>query len=129
MSTPKQRRDEHLRKTAREGPRKRLIGALTGGPLGILLPAIGLLAWASANGGLAEWELEPRGGISALVTVLLMTAVGVGFPAGLFGAVLARRLRTSRKATWTEGATAFVGALLAGLLVALPIGWLLLRDT
>ncbi|NNJ24197.1 hypothetical protein [Alienimonas chondri] len=127
MSSPKQRRDEHLRRTAREAPRRRLIGALVGGPVGLLAPLAGLLGWASANGGLESWGLEPEGGTGALVVAASMLAIGVGFPIGLLGAMLARRLKTSRGAAWGDGKTAFVGGVIAGALVALPLIWMLVR--
>lgn len=124
MATPKQRRDEHLRRNARSAPRKRLIAALTGGPLGLLAPIVAVLIWAALDGGWEERGLEPEGGTSALATGLLMLAIGVGFPVGLLGAMLARRLRTSRGASWGDAATAFVGAFLAGALAAAVVGLL-----
>ena len=127
MPTPKQRRDEHRRRSARSAPRRRLIGALVGGPLGLLAPLAGVLAWAAVDGGWAEHGIEPEGGTGALVGGALMLAVGVGFPIGLLGAVLARRVRLSREATWGDGVTAFVGAFLAGALLAVPLGWMLMR--
>ncbi|QDT16017.1 hypothetical protein [Alienimonas californiensis] len=124
MATPKQRRNEHLARNARSAPRKRLIGALTGGPLGLLAPIVAVLVWAALDGGWEEHGLQPEGGTGALVTGLLMLAIGVGFPVGLLGAMLARRLRTSRGASWGDAATAFVGAYLAGALAAAVVGLL-----
>ena len=108
--------------------KRRLVGALVGGPLGLLISAGAVLAWLAADDG--RWGRfvgEPRGGTSAVATGLFMLAVGVGIPVGLVGAVLARRVRTARGAAWSRGTTAFVGALLAGLLSVLPLallGWL-----
>lgn len=104
-----------------------MIGALAGGAVGLVAPLLGVLAWAAANGGLAEHGLEPEGGTSALVAGGLMLAIGVGFPVGLLGAVLARRLRTSRQAGWGDGRTAFVGAFLAGALLAVVVSLLVVE--
>ena len=127
MANPKQRRDDHLRRRARAAPRRRLIGALAGGAVGLLVPPALLLAWAAADGGLAEHGLEPAGGAPALIAGGLMLAVGVGFPLGLLGAVLARRLRAARGASWEDGATAFVGAFLVAALAALVVVLLTVR--
>ncbi|MFH5804190.1 hypothetical protein [Alienimonas sp. DA493] len=122
MATPKQRRNEHLARKSRAAPRRRLVGALAGGALGLIAPIVVVLIWAAVDGGWEEYGLEPEGGTSAVVTALLMLAIGVGFPVGLLGAMLARRLRTSRGASWGDAATAFLGAFLAGVLAAVVIG-------
>ena len=108
--------------------KRRLIAALVGGPLGLLISAGAVLAWLAADDGRwARYVGEPNGGTSAVATGLFMLAIGVGIPVGLVGAVLARRVRTARGAAWSRGTTAFAGAFLAGLLSVLPLaalGWL-----
>ena len=113
---PRTKRRPPLRRNA---PKRRLVGALLGGPLGAVAPAAGLLIWAAAGGETGDFT--PRGPASNVAVAVAMLAVCVGLPAGLVGAVLARRVRTGRGAGWGEGVTAFAGALLAGAAAVLPL--------
>ena len=113
------------RRPLKRAPKRRLVGALLGGPLGILTPAAAGLVWLASDGDRwADVIGDARGGTGAIVTGLLMLAVGVGIPVGLLGAVLARRFRAGRGAAWGDGATAFVGAYLAGTLAVVPLACL-----